>query len=206
MNRTKIESVILSSPWDVDRRLAELQLDRVRLLRVREKALAAGANATPFHPANAAGTFAYQHGTFALRDEFVGDHWRVDRPDGVEAIRNDKIKAQVVFANVDIACDDDQKPRPRSRKGSGAERVCSGNLFERLPEYAPRQPDGWKTYYLMVDESGAVELTLPVVEKGTFTGWIERLYLSDGSDLDRVPLGLEEGDVADDFDPQVIRK
>jgi hypothetical protein len=201
-----VETVTRHELWDVDRRLFELQLDRKKLLIVRAKALAAGSNATPFHPANGAGTLAYQYGTAALREEFVGEEWKLDRPDGVEVIRNEEIQVQVVFANVDLACDDEQKPKPRSRKGSGAERVCMDNpLFKGLPEYAPGETEGWKTYYLMVDEGGAAELTLPVVKGGTFTAWIERMYLSDGSDLDREPVGLDEGEIADDFDPQVIR-
>jgi hypothetical protein len=179
------------------------------LLRVRAMAVGAAADATPFHPANAAGTFSYHHGTFGLRKEFVGKIWRVERPDGVEAIINEELQVRVVFANVDVASDDDLKPRPRSRKGAGAERVCMGNLFGSLPEYAPAQPrDGWTTFYLMVDQRGAAELTQPVVKNNTFTAWIERIYLSNGDDLDlagrRLP--LDDGDVADDFDPEVVRK
>ena len=84
-----------------------------------------------------------------------------------------------------------------------------GNLFGSLPEYAPAQPrDGWTTFYLMVDQRGAAELTQPVVKNNTFTAWIERIYLSNGDDLDlagrRLP--LDDGDVADDFDPEVVRK
>jgi hypothetical protein len=202
-----VETVVRREPWDVDGRLAELKLGpRDRLLKVRAIATTASADATPFHPANAAGTLAYQHGTWALRNEFVGDDWAMDRPEGVEAIRCDAIQVKVVFANVDIACSDSQKPKPRSRKGAGAERVCMGNLFERLPEFAPEQPSGWATYYLMIDENGAAELTRPVIKGGTFVGWIERIYLSDGTDLDREPVTLDDGDTADDFDPQVIRK
>ena len=202
-----IETMVLREPWEVDPRLAELQLGpRARLLKVVAIAISAGADATLFHPANAAGTFSYQHGTWALRDEFVGDVWQLDRPDGVEVIRNDSIKVKVVFANVDVACNDAQKPKPRSRKGAGAERVSVGNLFGSLPEFAPRQPHGWATYYLMVDEFGAAELTRPVIKNGTFVAYVEQIYLSDGSDLDREPLALDDGDVADDFDPQVVRK
>jgi hypothetical protein len=203
------ETIVRREPWEVSARLAELQLGPVeRLLRVRSIAISASADATPFHPANAAGTLGYQHGTFGLRDEFCkqGAPWRLDRADGVEAIINEALKTRVVFANVDVACDDDLKPKPRSRKGAGAERVCVGNLFASLPEYAPRQPDGWATFYLMVDERGAAELTRPVVKHNTFTAYIERNYLSDGSDLDRNPLALPDGDVADGFDPEVVRK
>jgi hypothetical protein len=169
-------------------------------------AIAAGADATPFHPANAAGTFAYHYGTFGLRKEYVGKEWRLERQEGVEAIVNDTLKVRVVFANVDIACDDELKPKPRSRKGAGAERVCMGNLFGYLPEYARQQPEGWATFYLMVDQRGAAELTCPVIQNNTFTNWIERNYLSNGDDLDPERLPLDDDDVADGFDPEVVRK
>jgi hypothetical protein len=205
---SRVETVVHREPWEVSARLAELQLTIEGLLRVRSIAIAASADATPFHPANAAGTFSYHYGTFALRKEYVGKNWRVERPDGVEAIVNEKLKARVVFANVDIACDDELKPKPRSRKGAGAERVCMGNLFDSLPEYAPAQPEGWATFYLMVDPRGAAELTRPVVKNNTFTGWIERNYLSNGEDLDldgkRLP--LDDDDISDGFDPEVVRK
>lgn len=232
-----VETVVRRDPWEVATRLAELQLGPIeRLLRVSSVAISASADATPFHPANAAGTLAYQHGTFALRDEYCRRRgqdakyappngagprsgvsrratssvsepvWRLDRPDGVEVIVNDALKIRVIFANVDVACSDDTKPKPRSRKGAGAERVCVGNLFGTLPEFAPRQPDGWATFYLMVDDRGAVELTRPVVNHNTFTAYIERNYLSNGGDLDGAPLTLDYDDVADGFDPEVVRK
>ena len=136
-----VETVVRREPWEVGARLVELQLQPIeKLLRVRSIAIAASADATPFHPANAAGTLAYQHGTFALRKEYVGEDWRLERPDGVETIVNEARKVRVVFANVDIACDDDLKPKPRSRKGAGAERVCLGNLFGSLPDTRRNSP------------------------------------------------------------------
>lgn len=203
-----IQTVILREPWDVDRRLEELHIGpRFRLLAVVRVALSAGADATAFHPANSAGTFSYHQGTWALRDEFIdGKNWTLDRPNGVEVIRNDELKIRVAFANVDVACNDDVKPKPRSRKGAGAERVCVGNLFGTLPDYAPRQPEGWSTYYLMVDGNGAAEFSRPVVKNSTFTAYIERLYLSDGDDLDGKLILDDDSDIADSFDPQVIRK
>jgi hypothetical protein len=178
-----------------------------KLLDVRSMAIAASADATPFHPANASGTFAYHYGTFALRTEYVGKEWRLDRQDGVEAIVNETLRVRVIFANVDVACDDDLKPKPRSRKGAGAERVCQGNLFGYLPEYSKQQPEGWATFYLMVDQRGAAELTRPIVKNNTFTDWIERNYLSNGDDLELVrEIPSDNDDLVDDFDPEVVRK
>jgi hypothetical protein len=202
----KAETVIVKDQWGVDRRLAEFRLTREGLLRVRKIAIAAGADATPFHPANAEGTLSYQHGTFALRNEFVGDDWKIHRPNGVEAIRNEKLNLSVVFTNVDVACIDQFEPKPRSHKGSGAERVCQGNLFPWLPSYAAAPSKGEATYYLMVAEDGAAELTRVVVEDGTFVDYIERIYLSDGDDLKLEPVALDDEEVADNFDPQVVRK
>ena len=201
-----IQTQVLRDPWDVDRRLSELHLPRKKLLNAVAVALHEAANATPYHCANAAGTFSYQHGTWALRDEFVGDEWRVDRADGVEAIWNEELRLRVIFSNVDIACNNDQMPKPRSRKGAGAERACIGNLFGDLPRYAPTPSGKEATYYLMVDERGAAELTRPVVTGGTFSAYIERLYLSDGDDAAGQRLPLDEDDALVDFDPRVARR
>jgi hypothetical protein len=191
---------------DVDRRLAQLALDRPTLLKVREIALSAAADATAFHPANAAGTFAYQHGTWGLRDSFVGKVWNSERPGGVEVIHNPAIKLMVAYANVDVACDDDHSPKPRSRKGGGAERAAMGSLFASLPRYSAQPKIGERLYYLMVAESGAAELSLPVVKENTFISCVERIYLSNGDDLDRIARSFDDGDVADGFDPLVARK
>jgi len=199
-------TVIRKQPWDVDARLRELSLTRPGLLKVRAIARSASADATDYHPINAPGTLGYQHGTFGLRDEFIGKHWALARPEGVEAIYNSKANVMVAFANVDIACNDFIDPKPRSRKGSGAERVAQGNLFGTLPQYAPRQRGGIIMFYMMVDEKGAAEISVPVVENGTFTAFIERNFLSDGSDLDDVVRSLDNNDAADNFDPQVVRK
>lgn len=203
---TMVPTRIIKELVDVDRRLAELQLDCTILLKVREIALTAAADATAFHPANAAGTLAYQHGTWALRDSFVGKIWQADRPGGVEVIVNPGLRLMVAYANVDIACNDDHSPKPRSRKGAGAERVGMGSLFASLPQYSAQPKIGEKLYYLMVDESGAAELSQPVVKNNTFVSCIERIYLSNGDDLDRVAKSFDDGDIADGFDPLVARK
>ena len=56
----------------------------------------------------------------------------------------------------------------------------------------------------MVDQSGAAELTRPVVKGGTFIAATERIYLStgianDGIEIDRT------SDVAVEFEPEVAK-
>ncbi|HVJ01797.1 MAG TPA: hypothetical protein VM662_06405, partial [Sphingomonas sp.] len=87
-----VETIVRREAQDCAIRLRELGTTPARLLRIRDVALQEAANATPFHCSNAAGTFAYQHGVFALRQEHVGeDGWRLDRSEGVEGIVNDEL-------------------------------------------------------------------------------------------------------------------
>lgn len=203
-----VETVVHEKAGDCSARLQVLGTSFAQLLRVRDVALQEAANATPFHCANAAGTFAYQHGVFALRNEHVDvGGWRLDRSEGVEGIINDRLQVRILFSNVDVACRLDLLPKPRSSKGSGAERVCSGNLFGHLPVYSQRPDEGIATYYLMVDQEGAAELARPIVLDGTFKSYVERIWLSSGlgDDLVQRP-GLDSDDTVYDFDPQVARK
>ena len=104
----------------VDDRLRELGVTRAAANGRPDAALAAAAEATPFFPANAAGTFAYFYGTQQLREQFVGEDWRIDRTDGVETVVNETLNVKLGFQNVDLACNDENLPRPRSPKGAGS--------------------------------------------------------------------------------------
>lgn len=205
-----IECKTLREDWELVPRLSALLTEKSKLLRVRATAVGAAADATPFHPANAAGTLSYQYGTFSLRYEHVNQlGWEAERPDGVEAIKNQKIRVRIAFANVDVACNDEHLPRARSAKGAGAERICAGNgLFDYLPRYTVGSDnhEEWATYYLMVAPNGAAELSRASVKNGQFSGFVERLYLSDGSDLDIERQVLVDDGPVEEFDPRVVRK
>lgn len=202
-----VETQFWREPWDVSRRLSEMGLKLEPLLNVVRAALAAGADATPFHASNAGGTYRYQTGVWAMRDNHVGDVWSVDRENSIEAIKNESLKIKIAFSNVDVACLDERDPKPRSKKGRGAEVACSGNLLPmNLPKYAPRQDDGWATYYLMVDGAGAAELSRPIVSGETFQAFVERIYLSDGSEFDPERIPLDDDELLQEFDPLVSRK
>ncbi len=53
-----VETQVWRETWDVDRRLNELGLRRDSLMNAVVAAITAGADSTPFHPANASGTFS----------------------------------------------------------------------------------------------------------------------------------------------------
>lgn len=99
--------------------------------------------------------------------------------------------------------------------GSSPDRGICARIFQALRiiveyarlgpiETAPRLVGDSMLYYLMVDQSGAAELTRPVVSGGTFLAAVERIYLSSGDD-DPAVLSEDIGPV-DNFDPQVVRK
>lgn len=200
-----IETKRLEDQLEVDLRLAELGLTREGLLRAVRISRAERANATALHPANAPGTFSYHHGVGAIRREYIGEEWIIDRTYGIEAIYNKKLMTKVSFCNVDYACGRDH-PKPRSDKGGGAERASGPMLFDDLKTFVSYSDGGIALYYLMVDQIGRAELTRPVIAKRTFTGAIERIFLlPDGEDTTST-LPLDSDDVVDDFDPQIVRK
>ena len=200
----------ISDPVERDQRLSELQLECDRLIAAGHHALAGRASASPLHPSNTAGFLSYADGVKGLRAENIDDNWRVFRREGVEGICNDDLKIRVLFANVFEACGE-RDPQARSRKGAGSERVASGDLFESagidLPDSVIKFRGDYKTYYLMVDQNGAMELSLPIVKAGgNFLRCIERIFLIDGSDLDEVEFGVDEPADDSDLDFVVTRK
>jgi hypothetical protein len=201
-----VPTVVLDDPLDVDRRLEELKLNRGKLLKVVAAAMSDAANATPFHCANAPGTFAYQTAVWALRNEFVGADWKLDRSHGVEGIWNAAIKTRVMFSNVDICCDINQQPKPRSKKGAGSERACGGNLFGDLPHYAPQPKGDIAAFYLLSDENGTAELVRPVITGDTFSAYVERIFLFSSVDDFDNRFSLDNDDAIDQFDPKIVRK
>ncbi|MCB9959633.1 MAG: hypothetical protein H6843_13610 [Rhodospirillaceae bacterium] len=201
------ETKIINTPKHVRERVEELGLDLDLLLEVRSIAVYEARKVTPFHCANASGTYAYHEGVWALRDRFVGENWRVERPDQIEVITHRKTGMRVGFQNVDLACDENNLPKPRTAKGAGAERAAQLNLFSHLPHTAKTQSGPISIlYYLMVDEMGRAELTPPIVEDHTFKGAIERIFIDEQPLNDDLSLLDDISDSANDFDPEVYRK
>ena len=58
----------------------------------------------------------------------------------------------------------------------------------------------------MVDQFGAMELSLPVVKNGQFLRCIDRVFLIGGGDLDAVDFGINEPTNDPDLDIVVSRK
>ncbi|MBW7852450.1 MAG: hypothetical protein H3C38_18290 [Rhodospirillales bacterium] len=212
MRPEHVEPTILDDPDEVDRFLEANHLTRQGILAIRDAAYVQMVDCSPLMAANAPGTLAYHYGVLETRAQFLGEHWELSREGGIEAIFNQQLNSKIVFQNVDVACSRVNDPRPRSEKGSGAERECQANLFEFYGMSTPKKiripQNHMAVYFIMVDERGAVELSRPVIEDKKFTGFIERVFVSDGSDIEREKaLPAEPLDQpVDDFDVPVRRR
>jgi len=205
-----LRPVIAVEPSEGDILLAKLELQRGQLIAAGHHALAARTSASPFHPMNAAGYFSYADGVKGLRLECIGGDWEFFRSEGVEGICNKKLKKRVLFANVHEACGQ-AEPQARSRKGAGSERVACGDMFDAagidLPVSIVKFSGDYKTYYLMVDQHGAMELSLPIVKAGgNFLRCVERIFLIDSTDLDDTAFDVDEPTDDTDLDIIVTRK
>ncbi len=203
---------IITEEKEVQNRLDALDLSTSDLSEIRDIAIGSAAEATDFHPTNSPGLLSYIHGTWALRDKYVGENWARYSQRGIEGIYNTKHNLLIVFQNVDLACDKKRKPKPRSNKGTGSERAFAGNAptlpFEDLPIQLKDEPleQSPVAYYLMVDNNGCAELTRPIIKNGTFIDYIERIFLPDSTDVDITSEPTSEADDFVDMDPVVKRK
>ena len=199
---------MVTTPEAVDARLAELFVDITQIIAVGQTARAYADDASPSMPLNAAGMLSYIHGVGALREQLVGKHFVLDRACGIESVVSRDRTVRIGFQNVDKCCVE-MAPLPRTEKGSGAEALSGPNLFEHAGiESGPLtgvKPDGILTYYVMVGVDGSIELSCPVIEKGKYVAWVERIFVySPDADWDTAPQ-VDEGPV-EDFDVSVSFK
>ncbi|OJT99173.1 MAG: hypothetical protein BGN83_18210 [Rhizobium sp. 63-7] len=203
---------MIADPSEVAQYVEDLNLSVPGLLAVRDAAYAQRNDASPLMAINAPGSLAYHYGVLEIRQQFLGEFWQIDRIAGIEGISHTSRNMKLAFQNVDEACSKIFDPKPCSDKGAGAERECEGNLFEASGVSAPKMVRITKvhkaSYYVMVDEKGAVELSRPVIENGRYSGFIERVFISDGSDIGGLKLDIDGGapPPINDFDVTIARR
>lgn len=199
---------IAATPEAVETRLVELFVELAQIMAIGQTARAYADDASPAMPLNAAGMLSYLHGVGALREQLVGPHYVMDRACGIESVVSRNRTIRIGFQNVDKCCVH-MPPLPRTEKGSGAESLSGPSLFEYVGmEPGPLtgvKPDGILTYYVMVGLDGSIELSCPVIEKGKYVEWIERIFIhSPEADWEAEPVA-DDGPL-DDFDVSVSFK
>lgn len=191
-------------------RLTALGLSKDGILTIRDVAHGYRLDAGPLMAANAPGSLAYHFGVESMRQQYIGSIWRLDRDGGLEGIVNVNTGVKVCFQNIDVACDPLTEPKPISEKGAGAERACQGNLFAKAGISVPPKPTpiGARSaiYFVMVDQKGGVEVSRPIVAEKKFIDFVERIFVSDGSDFGKIELDETPPPPADDFDVTISRR
>ena len=150
-------TVIVSTQVDVETRLEDFGVTRQQIMAIGHTARAYADDASPSMPLNAAGMLSYIHGVGELRQQLVGSDYIPDRACGVESVVR----------------------RDRSVR-NGAAALSTRTLFEHFgvePGPLTGVHDGVRTYYVMVGQDGSVELSCPVIEKGKYVEWAERIYI-----------------------------
>ena len=192
---------------EVETRLADFALTRKQIMAIGRTARAYADDASPSMPLNAAGMLSYIHGVGELRQQLVGTEYIPDRACGIESVVRRDRSVRIAFQNVDKCCAD-MPPIPRTAKGSGAAALSSPTLFEHAGvEAGPLTGvhDGVRTYYVMVGLDGSVEFSCPVIEKGKYVAWPERIYIySPDGEWEAVP-DTDSGPI-EDFDIDVSFK
>ena len=206
-----VETEIIEDPEQVSRILEGWGLSISGVLATRDAAYTHMVDASPLMASNAPGTLAYHYGVLEMRVQFLGEIWEIDRRGGIEAISTPTDDRKLMFQNVDVACSKVTDPKPRSEKGAEAERECQGNLFEfygiAVPEKVRNDKTSRAAHFIMVDERGAVEVSRPVLEGGKFIRFIQRLFVSDGSELEQIKItGSDISEPIDDFDIEISRR
>lgn len=99
-------------------------------------------------------------------------------------------------------------------QGAGADRVISGqgSLFD-LDEITPKveeagelQPGVWFFCVSAHGDQARAELSLPSgIAQGNFSGFIERIFIMDGSEADALS-GIGDRPTGTDIEPTVVRR
>lgn len=195
---------------EIDAFLEAIDATKNQFFLLGQKALHAGSNYLEGISAkNAKGTSIYQEAICQLRLQFLDENWKANTVDGLEVIENKNKKIRIAYSFVDVACIFSVNPKPWSKKGASVERMLKDCLFKDLKSYTKLDDslnkDDYVTYFLLLDESGRMELSRPTMSNKTFSSYIERNFLGVCDAAVNLQSDLD-GDTVSDFDPPVTRK
>lgn len=208
---------IIRDEWAVRARLRDLfgvTLEDVHPI-VRE-VVGARADAVENDPINTPGSFAYIHGTRNLRSLLRSKGWLLYRKDNMELVRHPDRMLMAGYQNVDLAASEDHTPQAISSKGKAAQRAieeAQGSFMDKLDQPQTGQtppPILAGLWHFCVSVSGndvRAEISLSTkLIGGNFEGFVERIFLLQKGEWDRINLQPELDNDAIDFEPIVRRK
>jgi hypothetical protein len=128
------EVQIVTAPIDAQNELAQFDIALAVAHKIARAASAGRASALDIDVAFAPGMLSHIQGNRQIRRELLPRGWRIGRLNNVESVVNDELGIQIVFQNVDRACDDSHSPQAISGKGAGARRLVQAGLQAELFE------------------------------------------------------------------------
>lgn len=220
------QAVVVSDPLDAEREISELGLKLETVHKVARAAAAGRASALDVDVAFTPGMFSHIYGNRHLRLQLLPQGWRKGRFNNVESVINDKLAIQIVFQNVDIACDLKHSPQAISGKGAGSRQLVQqglqGELWESpvKPQTNDDQPSSKHgvtpvVWMFCVSDDGKrlrAELSKPSNFEGDqFEDFSKRIFLLDeergvGAETSVGPSSSDDDDIGFDIDIKVVRK
>lgn len=219
------QAKIVSELSDVERDVSNLGLTLAIAQKVAKGAAAGRASALDIDVAFTPGMLSHIHGNRHLRLALLPHGWRKGRFNNVESVINDDLGIQIVFQNVDLACDRSHSPQAISGKGAGSRQLVEaglqGELWENpvnLPmnrNQAPTKigitPVVWMFCVSNDDRRLRAELSKPNNFSGEqFEEFSHRLFLLDEDSGSETNVPVEkspnDGDEGFDVEVNVVRK
>ncbi|MFC3309625.1 hypothetical protein [Blastomonas aquatica] len=212
-----VEPVVVEKPEFVRSELAEMNLDRTKLLEAvvfadRERSFCTGNDIKGFPLIIGCAKAAR-----ALRDQFCGEHWVIDDTDNQPGIRHRTKPLRIIPMNMDEnagSVDQAITPRAATQKGAATKSKVRCNKTAWLPFLEMPQPvDEIQTWIFGIgpaDENGYVgaEISLPLEFNGsTPTKYLRRIILNSRLEGGIAPIpSTVPVDPTETVDIQIIRK
>jgi hypothetical protein len=208
---------IIKDEWAVRNRLHAMfgvTLEEVILI-VRE-VVGARADAVENDPINAAGSFAYIHGTRNVRALLRSKGWLLHRKDNMELVRHPDRPLTLGYQNVDLAASEGHNPQAISAKGRAAERAieeAQGSFMDKLVPPQPGQMPPpilaglWHFCVSVFGNDVRAEISLSTgLIGGNFEGFVERIFILKKGDWEAMNIRPDLRSDAVDFEPIIRRK
>lgn len=210
------QPVAVTDAWSIRQELHTLGLTLEGITDITRQVAAAKAEALAVDPCSTPGTLAYIRGVRAIRLQLIPEGWRISRSGNVESTVNDDLGIQLVFQNVDLACDT-RTPQAISGKGAGSRKLVEfgkqGELFERDETRTTKSlgvvPTVWVLCVSTEGKSLRAEVSCPDVFEGNqFEGFSKRIFVVN-EELDPNPrqnTPLDDIGVDDEVEVRIAKK
>lgn len=217
---------VFSEPLDAEQEISKLGLGLQIAQDVARGAAVGRASALEIDVAFTPGMLSHIYGNRYLRLKLLPQGWRKGRFNNVESVINDDLGIQVIFQNVDMACDPHHSPQAISGKGAGSRQLVQAGLQQELWENPIKSDDDLSqansrrgvmpsVWIFCVSNDGKrlrAELSKPNSFEGNqFEDFSKRIFLLDEpsgteDEISLAPSSGYDGDAEFDIDVKVVRK